>query len=487
MRRQFIPAARGHGNRLLWCSVVAILCLYLLPLAHAQPPEGLRAVHAIWVDSFGSDNTAEAIRQRLDDRLKKSGNLKLADNAATADVTLRGTSNIWPIGVVSLDPRSHSAAVTNYQGYLSVEAVGRSGEILWSYLATPSRFRAASITNDLADQIASRFLQAIHGGMAATAVAPGRAARSVHLNAAGATLPAPLYLRWFELSGTSVSYDAVGSEAGIQQLIDGKVDFAASDMPLSDEDVPAQLHLLEVPTVVGGVVPIYNLPGLHGDLQLTPEILVGIYSGSIHKWNDPRILEVNHGVHLPNADIAVIHREDGSGTTFVWTSYLSLVSPEWKNSVGAGPHVNWPVGTGATGNEGIASMVQSTRNAIGYVELIYAIQHHLTYAAVRNPAGRFIKADLASISAAAAGRDTSKDVNARSSILNVPSKDAYPISTFTWLLVPTEGTDQQKKSTIAQLLSWMLTTGQKQCASMGYLPLPREIAAQELQRVAALR
>lgn len=477
------PLSKQCTSGFLWSWILALFALCLFPRAYAQSSESLHTVHAIQVDSLGTGRGAAAIRQRLIDRLKKSGKLEIVENAATADIILRGTSNIWPTGVISLNPRSNSTTMTNYQGYLSVEAVGKSGAVLWSYLATPSRFHTASITNDLADQITSHLLQGIHGEASGTSSAvAGRAVTGAHLHAAGATLPAPLYLKWFESSGMAVSYDAVGSEAGIQQLIDGKVDFAASDMPLRDEDSPAQLHLVQIPTVVGGVVPIYNLPGLHGSLRLTPEILADIYSGTIHKWNDPHILEVNHGAHLPNADIAVIHRLDGSGTTFVWTSYLSLASPEWKTSVGTGTHVNWPTGTGATGSEGVTSMIQKTPNSIGYVELIYAIQHQLNYAAVRNPAGVFIKADLASI-AAAVDANTSIDQKARFSILNAPGKDAYPISTFTWLLVPTQNIDQQKKTAIVQLLSWMLTSGQKQCASLGYAPLPREVATHELQRM----
>jgi len=197
--------------------------------------------------------------------------------------------------------------------------------------------------------------------------------------------------------------------------------------------------VIQIPTVLGGVVPIYNLPGLGRPLRLTPQALAGIYSGAIRKWNDPRIVEANRGARLPNANIAVVHRSDGSGTTFVWTSFLSLVSPEWKSSAGAGAHVAWPGGIDAAGNEGVAELTQKTPNAIGYVELIYAIQHQLNYAAVRNPAGEFVMADLASITAAAAGATVEKGEDGRFSILNAPGNDAYPISTFTWLLVPVTG------------------------------------------------
>ena len=488
-----MPSRSGHllrprCQRLCGQYRFAVLCFCLFQLSYAQTLDTLSAVRSIQVGSLGHGTGAEAIRRRLIDRLTKNGNLKVVEGPAKADIALRGTSNIWPTGVISPNPRSHSSSMTNYQGYLSVEAVNESGQVLWSYLVTPSRFRTASITDDLADRIARRLLHAIRSGVAtSTSSGASGTVPSVHLHAAGATFPAPLYLKWFEASGMSVSYDAVGSEAGIQQLTAGKIDFAASDMPLRDEDAPAGLHLAQFPTVVGAVVPIYNLAGVHGDLKLTPQILAGVYSGTIRKWNDPRILEVNHRAHLPDADIAVVHRSDGSGTTFVWTSYLSLTSPEWKNSVGSGTRVSWPIGVGATGSEGVAAMVQRTPNAIGYVAWIYAIQHQLNYAAVRNRAGQFIRADLASITAAAAGAGTPAEQNHRLSILDASGKTAYPISTLTWLLVPTEGIEPQKKSAVAQFLAWMVTAGQKQCASLGYAPLPRELAARERRRISALK
>jgi phosphate ABC transporter phosphate-binding protein len=296
-----------------------------------------------------------------------------------------------------------------------------------------------------------------------------------------------LYLQWFESSGIRVSYDAIGSEAGIQQLKERKLDFAASDMPLTSQESSGPMRVIQIPMVVGGVVPTYNLPGLGQELDLTPEVLAGIYSGKIRKWNDPAVRKSNPGAPLPNAEIAVIHRSDGSGTTFVWTSFLSAVSPDWKTSFGAGTRVAWPVGTGAEGNEGVAELVKKTPNAIGYVELIYAIQHQLEYASVRNPAGHFIRADLASITAAASEAAASADRGYRPSILNAPNKAAYPISTLTWILIPQDGLDPEKKPTIAYLLKWMLTSGQKQCASLGYPPLPREVAARALEALDQLK
>jgi len=446
----------------------------------------MTAVRTIQVESIGEGTSAEAMRQKLVDRLNKDGRFKVVESRSAADVVLRGTSSIWATGTVVFAPHSKAASQTVYQGYLSVELVDKADQILWSYLLTPSRFRTANITDDLADHMASHLLDALKSGAAGAHSTMGRPPRTqVALHAAGATFPAPIYLKWFESSGMPVTYDAIGSEAGIAQLAEGKVDFAASDMPLTEANSPAGLHVIHFPTVLGGVVPIYNLPALGHALRFTPEMLAGIYSGTIRKWNDPRILEMNHGTHLPDTDIAVVHRSDGSGTTFVWTSFLSLVNAEWKASVGAETHVAWPTGAGATGNEGVAELVQKTPNSIGYVELIYAIQHELNYGAVRNPAGEFIKADLASITAAASSATASPGQDLRFSILNSANKDAYPISTFTWLLVPAKGMSAEKRAAIAEFLKWALTTGQKQCEALGYAPLSHEIVSSELQAVSA--
>jgi phosphate transport system substrate-binding protein len=473
--------------------VIALAALLLLHHAAAQTPStragGLTGTRTIHVASLGEGSSAEALRARVIDRLNSSGKLKVVEGASGADFLLRGDSNIWATGNISLNPRTNSARQTIYEGYLSVDLLNKSDQTLWSYLVTPSHFRTTSITNDLADHMVARLLETIASGAIANgaassanpAVGPGT---HIALHAAGSTLAAPLYLKWFESAGFTVAYDAIGSAAGIEQLAAGKVDFAASDMPLTAENTPAQLRVVQIPTVLGGVVPIYNLPSLGRNLRLTPQVLAGIYSGAITKWNDPRIVEANRGAHLPDAQIAVVHRSDGSGTTFVWASFLSLASSEWKAQVGAGASVRWPVGAGAAGSNGVADLVKTTQNSIGYVELIYAIQHELNYASVRNPAGEFIKADLASITAAAADASGS---GSRLSILNAGGRDAYPISTFTWLLVPTQGLSSEKRSAIVALLNWMLTSGQKECASLGYAPLPRDIAASQLQVVNAIK
>ena len=471
-------------------SILAAAALAATLPACSQPVRAER-VATIAVTPLGVDANSTALRERLIERLNHSGQVKVVDSSSAPDAILRGTSSIWATGTVVINPRSSASRETNYQGYLSVELVDKSNQPLWSYLVTPGRFRTDSVAHDLANRAAEHLIDAVRSGSlkpgTQESVSPASPQMHAALHSAGATLPQPLYLKWFQSAGLSVTYDAVGSEAGIAQLASGKVDFAASDMPLTPETSTEHMAVTHFPTVAGGVVPIYNLPGISGTLRFTPQILAGIYSGAIHRWNDSRIHAANSGVRLPDAEIAVVHRSDGSGTTFVWTSYLSLVSPEWKSRIGSGTHVPWPVGRGAQGSDGVTDMVQKTPNSIGYVELIYAIQHELNYGAVENSAGQFIKADLASITAAAQSANEGSDKDFRFSILNAPGKSAYPISTFTWLLVPSQGLDAQKKESVASLLRWMLTAGQKDCSSLGYAPLPREVAVWALREVDGLK
>ncbi|MGA3089682.1 MAG: phosphate ABC transporter substrate-binding protein PstS [Terriglobales bacterium] len=304
------------------------------------------------------------------------------------------------------------------------------------------------------------------------------------LRGAGATFPSPLYQQWLELfqddhPDVHISYDAVGSEEGIQQLRERKVDFAASEMPLSDEAMSeAHQRYIHVPSVLGAVVPIYNVKGLRQNLNFTPETLSGIFLGKIRKWNDPQLTMSNRGAALPDAEIIVVHRSDGSGTSFVWTEYLSKISPQWKVAVGAGATVQWPVGVEAERNEGVASTVQRTPNSIGYVEFIYAIQHELRFGAVRNSAGRFIRASISSVTAAASSGASSQDF--RVSITDPTSKDAYPIATYTWLLLPEQVKTNSTSEVLLDLIRWMLTSGQKKCSALGYAPLPLDVAKRAL-------
>jgi len=471
-----------------WVLFALCLAIACIP-ARSAAYESLDATPTVYIDSFGAGNHAEAVRKRVVERVEKSGDIRVADKADGAEAVLHGKVVIWVTGTISNNPRSNSSRQEMYQGYLSVELADSSNRALWSYMATPGRFRSASIVDDLADQVAGRLERELKGGMpAASTPAASTHSPQVALQAGGATFPTPLYMKWFEAfrqtaGGVQISYDAIGSEAGIAGLQDGKLDFAASDIRQTEGNQPDAAYF---PTVAGGVVPIYNLPDSGHGLNLTAQLLADIYAGRIRKWNDPRIRLWNSGAHLPDADIAVVHRSDGSGTTYVWTSYLSLGSPEWKTKVGEGARVEWPVGTGAEGNEGMAETVAKTPNSIGYVEMTYAIQHRLNYAAVRNQAGRFIKADLASI-AEAETKAHGGTGDSRVSILDSPEKDAYPISSFTWIVVPKTGTSPEKRAAIAGFLKWMLNSGQKQCSSLGYVPLPHDVVAHELQAASALK
>jgi phosphate transport system substrate-binding protein len=315
------------------------------------------------------------------------------------------------------------------------------------------------------------------------------------LNGAGATFPYPMYSKWFNEyhdihPNIQINYQSIGSGGGIRQITEATVDFGASDGPMNDEQIALFKQkrgtmVLHFPTVLGADVPAYTIPGVTAELNFTPEALAGIFLGSIRKWNDPAIAKTNPGVKLPDADIIVVHRSDGSGTTYVWTDYLSKISPEWNSRVGKGTSVRWPVGLGGKGNEGVAGMVRQMSGAIGYVELIYAIENHMPYGRVRNSAGNFVKADLASVTAAAAGAKVPDDF--RVSITNAPGKDAYPISSFTWLLIPQNIKDATKREILKGFLGWMLSDGQKMTSALAYAPLPKEIVAREQKAVATIQ
>jgi phosphate transport system substrate-binding protein len=314
-----------------------------------------------------------------------------------------------------------------------------------------------------------------------------------NINAAGATFPYPIYSKWFDEyhklhPNVQINYQSIGSGGGIRQLLDKTVDFGASDGPMTDEQLQqAGFKILHFPTVLGAAVPSYNIPGVTGELKFTPEALAGIFLGKVTKWNDPAIAGSNPGVKLPADDIVVIHRSDGSGTTYIWTDYLAKVSTDWQSKVGKNTSVNWPVGLGGKGNEGVAGLLKQTPDSIGYVELIYAIQNSLPYGTVKNSSGEFIKASLAGVSAAAAGAAKSMPEDFRVSITNPPGKDAYPISSFTWLLIPAQIQDPAKKAAIKDFLTWMLTSGQQFCEPLAYAKLPKEVMAKEQKAVALIQ
>lgn len=331
------------------------------------------------------------------------------------------------------------------------------------------------------------------GALGALTILSAVALAKISITAAGATFPYPIYGKWFEEFGKAhsdieINYQSIGSGGGIRQVTAGTVDFGASDMPMTDAQLKeAKNRPLHFPTVLGGIVPTYNLPGVTQELKFTPAALAGIYLGKIKKWNDSELTKANPGVKLPDAEIVVVHRSDGSGTSFVFTDYLSKVSPEWKKDVGSNTSVRWPVGIGQKGNEGVAGFVKQTPNSIGYVELIYALQNKMGYGSLENSAGVFLKADLNSVTAAAAGAAKSMPDDFRVSITNAPGKGAYPISTFTWLLIPSKIEDANKRKAIIEFLHWMLTDGQKYCASLGYAPLPKEVVAKEEKAIARIQ
>jgi phosphate transport system substrate-binding protein len=329
--------------------------------------------------------------------------------------------------------------------------------------------------------------------MALFAAAGAMAASAETINAAGATFPAPIYQKWFEEfhkahPDIQINYQAIGSGGGIRQLVEGTVDFGASDMPMTNDQLSkvTRYKVLHFPTVLGGIVPTYNVPGA-ASLNFSGATLAGIYLGNIKKWNDAALKKDNPSVNLPNEDITVVHRSDGSGTSFVFSDYLAKVSPEWKTKVGVNASVNWPVGLGGKGNEGVAGLVKQTPFSIGYVELIYAVQNKMEYGSIKNAAGNFVKADFNTVSDAAAGAAKDMPADFRVSINNAPGKNAYPISTFTWLLIPDKIGDATKKKSITDFLQWMLTTGQADAQGLSYAPLPKSVVAKEQKQLALIK
>jgi phosphate transport system substrate-binding protein len=318
---------------------------------------------------------------------------------------------------------------------------------------------------------------------------------ALSITGAGATFPYPIYSKWFDayhkLHGDiEINYQSIGSGGGIRQVTAGTVDFGASDGPMTDQQIAAYKQkrgtdILHFPTVLGADVPAYNIPGVKAKLRFTPAALAGIFLGTITKWNDPAIAGPNPSVKLPATTIQVAHRADGSGTTYVWTDYLSKVSPQWQKTVGKGTAVRWPVGLGGKGNEGVAGLIQQTPGCIGYIELIYAVQNHIPYGSVRNAAGKYIQADLPSVSAAAAGVELPDDF--RVSITNSPAPDAYPISSFTWMLIPAKISDPAKRQAIVDFLHWMLTEGQTMTNALSYAPLPKPVVEKEEQAISKIQ
>ena len=312
------------------------------------------------------------------------------------------------------------------------------------------------------------------------------AQQKVQINGAGATFPYPIYSKWFSEynklhPNVEINYQSIGSGGGIRQLTNQTVFFGATDGPMTPDQMQAAPgKILHLPTVLGAVVPVYNIPGVSTQLKFTGGLLADIFLGKITKWNDPTIMKLNPGVNLPGTDITVVHRSDGSGTSYIFVDYLAKVSAEWKQKVGVATAVNWPVGVGGKGNEGVSGLVTQTPGSIGYVELIYALQNKVSYGAVQNMAGDFVTATVESVSAAAAEAVKSMPADFRVSITNAPGKGVYPISSFTWLLLYESPKDKAQARVMSDFVKWALTDGQKFAADLGYAPLPDSVVKLEL-------
>ena len=329
-----------------------------------------------------------------------------------------------------------------------------------------------------------KFLLGLSLGLAAAGLVSGQ---TTQINGAGATFPYPIYSKWFSEYNKlhpdiEVNYQSIGSGGGIRQLSNETVFFGASDGPMNDEQLKAAPGpILHFPTVLGGVVPVYNIPGVAGTLRFSGKLLADIILGKVTKWNDAAITALNPGVKLPATDITVCHRSDGSGTTYIFVDYLSKVSPEFKQKVGVNTSVNWPVGVGGKGNEGVAGLVKQMPGSIGYVELIYAIQNKISFGSVQSHDGEFLQASLESVTTAAAGASKAMPADFRVSITDAPGKGAYPISSFTWMLFYEKPKDKARAKIMVDFMKWALTDGQRYCQELGYAPLPKEVVALEME------
>ncbi|RSL15436.1 phosphate ABC transporter substrate-binding protein (PhoT family) [Edaphobacter aggregans] len=318
-------------------------------------------------------------------------------------------------------------------------------------------------------------------------------ASAQNINGAGATFPYPIYSKWFSEYSKAhpevkINYQSIGSGGGIRQVSEGTVDFGATDGPMNDEQIKsAKVKTMHIPTVLGAVVPIYNIPGVNKELNFSGDVIADIYLGKITTWNDPRIVKENPGVNLPANAILPVYRSDGSGTTYIFTDYLSKVSPDWASKVGKNTSVKWPTGIGQKGSEGIAGMVRQSPNSFGYVELIYAAQNKMSYGSVKNAAGQFVRASTDGVTAAAAAAAKTMPADFRVSITNAPGATSYPISSFTWLLIPTHSADAAKGKALVDFLGWMLDHGQSEANTLTYAPLPKPVQDMVRKSIAQIK
>ena len=474
-----------------WIAHFACCCVIATPLLIAQA----NGIKRLYVEPFTTKSGTEKIRDDVLSELGKLKTISLVPAASGADVTLGGGGEIWVRGYRSFSPRSHMKLPTNgtpvYGGYLAVELRNQAGETLWSSLVTPGT-GSDDISKDLSKRIAKNVAQVVERGLTALPAIPV-SNTAAELKGAGSTFAFPVYEKWItnyrqENPNLRMTYDSVGSEAGIRRLLAGEVDFGASDNPQAIREVAPDAvgKYLLYPSIVGAVVPIVNIPGVPSDIALTPQALAGIYSGKIRKWNDPVLQQANPRLHLPNLDVVVVHRADGSGTTYAWTDFLSATNPAWKADVGASLAPKWPVGRGADGNEGVANLVKELGGSIGYVEFIYALQHHLSYGKVRNRNGEFVSASLESMETAVHQSVSVKD-DLTVSIVDAPGVGAYPITSFTWIILPNHIADDVKRSAIVSFLRWMLGPGQRQAAALGYLALPADVVSREEAAIDKIR
>jgi phosphate transport system substrate-binding protein len=328
---------------------------------------------------------------------------------------------------------------------------------------------------------------------ASLALGAGLAAQTIQINGAGATFPNPIYSKWFDEynklhANIRINYQPVGSGAGIRQIQAQTVFFGATDGPMTNDQLQqSPARILHFPTVLGAVVPVYNIPNVKAELKFNGQVLADIFLGKITKWNDPALAKLNAGVALPATDITVVHRSEASGTTYIWVDYLSKVSPEFQKKVGVNTAVNWPAGVGGKGNEGVSGLVTQTPGSLGYVELIYALQNKISYGAVQNMAGDFVRASVESVTLAAAAAAKQMPPDFRVSITNAPGKGVYPISSFTWLLFYENPKDKNQAKAMVEFVKWALTDGQKYCADLGYAPLPAEVVTLETAALARIK
>lgn len=470
---------------------LALCCLTAVSVMAQQPK---RSGERLYVEPFVTKSGAEVFQKGVIGELRKLGSVSLAPDESSADLILGGGGEVWIRGYRSFSPRSEMKLPTNgtpvYAGYLAVELKNKNGVTLWSDLVTPGS-SSEDAAKDLSKLIAKHVAYALEMGQTLP-VTESLPQPMVVLKGAGATFPYPVYSKWFtnyrrENMEVEIQYDPVGSEAGVRRLLAGEVDFGASDSREAVHDIaPAEeKKYVLLPSVVGAVVPIVNLPGIPGEISFTPDALAGIFLGRIKKWNDPVLKKINPRVDLPDLDIVVVHRADGSGTSYAFTDYLSKTSADWKSTVGAGLDPKWPIGRAAAGNDGVAKLVKELGGSIGYVEYIYALQSHLNYGSVRNRNGEFVQASLESIAAAVShGAQNRDDLNV--SIVDAPGARSYPITSFTWFVVPAHVTDQVKRTALISFLRWTLGPGQRQAAALGYLALPKEIVGMEADAIAMI-